>query len=146
MEAIKEPIVVEQVFNQSVDTVWDAITQVDKMTQWFFENIESFEPEIGFETQFNIVSGSRNFLHLWKITEVVPLKKIAYSWEYDGYDGDSVVSFELFEEGETTKLRVSHLVLDVFPQDVPEFSRESCLVGWNYFIGERLKEFLGKDC
>lgn len=49
------------------------------MRQWFFENIESFKPEVGFETQFNVQAESRNFLHMWKIIEVVPMKKIVYN-------------------------------------------------------------------
>ncbi len=59
-------VVVKQVFSNSVTQVWQAITQLDQMKQWFFENI-------------------------------------------------------------------------------PEFSRESCQAGWNYFIKEQLKAFLDKQ-
>jgi hypothetical protein len=38
--------------------------------------------------------------HLWKVTDVVPGRKVAYSWKYGGHSGDSVVSFELFDEEE----------------------------------------------
>lgn len=62
--------------------------------------------------------------------------------EYEGYPGDSFVSFELSDEGDKTWLRLTHQVTESFPQDIPEFTRESCLGGWNFFIGENLKEFL----
>ncbi|MDA3954719.1 MAG: SRPBCC domain-containing protein [Bacteroidales bacterium] len=139
-----EPIIVEQTFNTSVNNVWDAITNVDQMTQWFFENIESFKPEVGFETNFNVQSVSRSFMHLWKITEVVPFKKIVYSWRYEGISGEAIVWFELIELGKQTKLRLTNIGLESFPKHIPEFTKENCIGGWNYFIKDRLKIFLNK--
>ena len=52
------------------------------MRKWYFENIPSFKPEVGFKTQFNVQSQHRNFLHIWKVTEVVPKKMITYNWKY----------------------------------------------------------------
>ncbi len=69
-------------------------------------------------------------------------RKIIYNWKYRDYPGDSNVSFELFEEGKCTKLKLTHTVLSDFPEDIPEFSRESCLAGWKYFISGRLKEYV----
>jgi uncharacterized protein YndB with AHSA1/START domain len=137
-----EPIIVEQSYHASMETVWKAITEVEQMRQWFFANIPSFNPEIGFETKFNIQSHERNFLHLWKVTEVVPLRRLRYGWKFGGYPGDSYVVFELFKEDHSTKLRLTAQVLEDFPEDIPEFQRESCIEGWNYFIKKSLKEFL----
>ena len=145
MSDINEPIIVEQTFNTSINKVWNAITKVGQMKQWFFENIESFKPEVGFETQFKVQSQDRNFLHLWKLTEVVPMKKIIYNLKYGGYPGDSFVMFELFEQDNQTKLRLTHKVMESFPEDIPEFSRERGIEGWNYLIRKSLKEFLGKS-
>jgi len=137
-----DPIIVEQSFNTSIESVWKAITDIDQMRQWFFENIPSFKPEVGFETQFNVQSQDRNFLHMWKVTEVVPLRLIRYNWKFEGYQGDSFVVFELFEENNLTKLQLTAQVLEDFPEDIPEFKRESCIDGWTYFIKKSLKEFL----
>jgi uncharacterized protein YndB with AHSA1/START domain len=140
-----EPIIVEQTFNTSIDTVWNSITEIDQMRQWYFENIPSFKPEVGFETQFNVQSQDRNFLHMWKVTEVVPQKMIKYNWKYMGYRGDSFVVFELFKQNNVTKLRLTHEVQESFPEDIPEFSRESGVEGWTFFIRRSLKEFLEKN-
>jgi len=137
-----DPIIVEQSFNTSIESVWKAITEVDQMRQWFFENIPSFKPEVGFETQFNIQSQDRNFLHMWKVTEVVPLRLIRYNWKFEGFQGDSYVVFELFKENNLTKLQLTAQVLEDFPEDIPEFKRESGIEGWTYFIKKSLKEFL----
>jgi len=142
MKKNEEPIIVEQTFNTSVDAVWNAITGIDQMRKWYFESISSFKPEVGFETQFNINSQDNNFLHKWKVTEVVPLKMLAYNWKYEGISGDSFVKFELFEENKLTTLRLTHQVLEDFPDDIPEFSRESGVEGWTFFIRKSLKEFL----
>jgi len=140
-----EPIIVEQTFNTSIDNVWNAITKVGQMRVWFFENIVSFEPVVGFVTQFSVQTQDRNFLHLWKLTEVVPMKKITYNWKYGGYPGESFVMFELLEQNNQTKLRLTYKGIESFPEDIPEFSRESCTEGWNYFIRKSLKEFLEKS-
>jgi len=139
-----EPIIVEQTFNTSIDAVWNSIIDIDQMRQWYFNNIPSFKPEVGFETQFNVWSQDRDFLHVWKVIEVVPLKVIKYNWRYEGYPGDSFVTFELFKQDKLIKLRLTHQVLESFPENIPEFSRESCVEGWSYFIKKSLKKFWEK--
>jgi len=137
-----EPIIIEEIFNTNAATLWKAITNVDEMRQWFFENIDSFEPKVGFKTQFNVKSQERDFLHLWTITEVEPLKKIVYNWKYEDYHGNSFVYFELFEVKNGTKLRLTTKITEDFPTNVLEFKPESCKQGWEYFIQLRLKEFI----
>ncbi len=145
MKKNDDPVIVEQSFNTPIEVVWNAITEIDQMRQWYFENIPSFKPEVGFETQFNIKNEDRNFLHLWKVTDVVPLNRITYNWKYEGYPGDSYVGFELFKQHTLTKLRLTHQVQESFPEDIPEFSREMCIAGWTFFIQKSLKKFLERN-
>lgn len=145
MKKNDKPIVVEQNFSVSLQKVWKAITDVDEMRNWFFDNIPAFKPEVGFATEFNVQSEERIFLHLWKVIDVVPEKLIKYNWKYEVYPGDSNVSFELFDEDKGTRLKLTIDVLEDFPDDIPEFTRDSCNNGWNYFIKERLTEYLEKN-
>jgi uncharacterized protein YndB with AHSA1/START domain len=142
MNKINKPIVVEQTFNASITKVWNAITKLDEMRQWYFNNIPSFEPVVGFETEFNVQSEHRNFQHLWKILKVIPTKKIKYRWRYKDIKGNGFVTFELFEINEHTMLRITNKGLETFPQDIPEFKRESCEAGWEFFIKKNLKAYL----
>ena len=142
MKKDEEPIVVEETFAVPVTAVWDSITKVDLMRQWYFDNIPAFEPEVGFETRFNVESEGRSFLHLWRVKEVVPHRKITHSWKYQDYPGDSDAVWELFEEKGGTRLRLTIKVYEDFPDDIPELRRESCVAGWRYFINGRLKEYL----
>lgn len=139
-----KPIIVEQTFNSPIQVVWDALTKEEQMKQWFFPNIPSFKPEIGFQTEFGVESGNRRFTHLWKIVEVIPCRKITYHWSYKEYEGEGIVSFELFEKDGQTLLRVSNMGMESFPNNIPEFRRESCQSGWEYFIQGNLKSFMEK--
>jgi len=142
MRKSDEPIIIEQTFNTSIETVWNAITEVDQMRKWFFDNIPSFKPEVGFETQFDVQSGERNFRHMWRVTEVKPMEMIKINWKYEGYPGDSYVIFELFEQNGSILLRLTTQILEDFPDDIPEFKRESCVEGWTFLIKKSLKEYL----
>ncbi len=142
MKKDEAPIVVEQDFDRSASDVWAAVTEIDDMRKWYFDNIPDFKAEVGFAARFVVQSGARSFLHLWKVTEVVPQRKVVYNWKYEGIPGDSVVSFEVSGSKKSARLRVTTLVQEDFPEDIPEFSRESCLGGWTYFIRHRLKAYL----
>ena len=142
MKKSDAPIIVEEHFPVSVEDVWNAITQLDQMKQWFFENIPAFEAKVGFETEFVVQVEDRVFPHLWKITEVIYQKKITYNWKYRGYEGDSLVHFELLESESGTLLRLTTEILEDFQSEVPEFSKENCYNGWNFFIRQNLKQYL----
>lgn len=145
MKKTDPPIIVKQRFENSINEVWAALTNVNLMKQWFFDNIVSFKPEVGFATEFVVHNEGRNFTHLWEITEVISNQKIVYNWKYKEYPGDSFVTFELFEDEDDVTLTLSTKVVENFPDDIPEFKRESGINGWNYFIKERLKQFLEEN-
>ena len=139
------PIVVEQTYNAPIAVVWKAITDKDQMRQWFFEPMTDFEPEVGFETEFEVQCEGQNFPHQWKVTEVVPERRIVYEWRYGGYPGDSSVTWELSETRDGTKLKLTHKGHETFSQDNPIFSRESGEAGWGYLLHESLKAFLERQ-
>ena len=140
-----EPVIVEQTYNASIDKVWNAITDRDQMREWFFDTIDSFKPEVGFETQFNVRANDKDYLHLWKVTDVVAGKKITFNWKYPDYPGDSYVTVELSSKNNLTILKLTHEGIESFPRDNPDFSRESCSKGWDFLIRKSLKEFLDKN-
>ena len=138
-----EPFTIERTFNASVEKTWKAITDGNQMKQWYFD-LAGFKPEVGFEFQFVAGSEKKQWLHICKVTEVVPREKLTYSWRYDGYDGISYVTFELFPEGRATRLKLTHAGLESFPSNVPELAKENFAEGWEQIIGKSLKEFVEK--
>ena len=142
MKRTDPPIIVEQPFNTNAARLWKALTAPSEMRQWFFEQIPDFRPEVGFHTEFVIQNEGRTFTHTWTIREVIPEEKIVYHWYYPEYPGDSNVHFEIETRDTDTLLRVRTEILEDYPDDIPEVKRESCVAGWEYFIQNRLAEYL----
>jgi uncharacterized protein YndB with AHSA1/START domain len=138
-------IVVTQKFNVPPQSLWRAITEVEKMTKWFFEDIPEFKAEIGFKTEFNVNTGERDFLHKWQIIDVFNEKIIKYDWSYPGYNGRSIVTFEIYDIDSGSELKLTNTIVEDFQSDIPEFNYESCVGGWKYFINERLPQYLNEQ-
>lgn len=136
-----EPFIIERTLNATPDRVWKAITDKDQMKQWYFDLAE-FKPEVGFEFSFEGgPDAETRYIHLCKIIKVEPGKTLQYSWRYDGFAGNSFVTFELFPEGSKTKLKLTHEGLETFPSDIKDFARENFVEGWTYFIDKSIVEF-----
>jgi uncharacterized protein YndB with AHSA1/START domain len=139
----QEPLIVERTYNAPANRVWNAITDLDQMRQWYFK-LAAFKPEIGFEFQFEGgPKGGPTYLHKCRVTEVVPGKKLQYSWRYEGYEGNSFVTFELFPEGDNTRLKLTHEGLETLAAN-PDFGKENFEKGWTSIIGTNLKNFVEK--
>ena len=137
---VTEPIIVERTFNAPVARVWTALTDVNEMRQWYFD-LKEFKSEIGFEFEFVVEHEGNAYHHLCKVTEVIPEKKIAYTWRYKGEPGDSLVTFELFPDGNKTRLKLTHTGIETFPK-TPAYARENFEAGWTRLIGTELKQFV----
>ena len=139
-----EPFEIERTLNAPVERVWKAITDKDQMKQWYF-NLAEFKPEVGFEFTFEGGAEDKTYVHLCKILVVEPNKKLQHTWTYDGYEGYSVVTWELTSQGNATHVKLTHEGIDSFPTNDPNFARESFAKGWTYIVGTSLKEFVEKE-
>lgn len=136
----QQPFSIERTFQASRNQVWKAITDPKDMKQWYFD-IPDFKAEVGFHFQFSAGAEEKQYLHVCQVSSVVPEKELAYTWRFEGYEGHSLVSFELFSEGDKTRLILTHSGLDTFGAN-PDFSRENFAAGWEYIIGKSLAHFL----
>lgn len=133
----------EKILNAPIQKVWDALTDPAKMKVWYF-NMINFSLTVGTEFYFEAgEEGKKPFKHLCKILEVIPGRKIVYSWRYEGFSGESVLSFELFDLGDKTKLILLHTGLDSFPPADGQFAVDNFVGGWTHFAEKGLPEFLG---
>jgi uncharacterized protein YndB with AHSA1/START domain len=135
-----EAVIVERTLNAPVARVWEALTDVDQMREWYFD-LKEFKSEVGFEFEFVVEHEGNRYHHLCRVTEVIPQKKIAYTWRYKDEPGDSLVTFELFSEGENTRVKVTHTGIDTFPK-TPAYARKNFEQGWTQLIGTELKQFV----
>jgi len=137
---LAEAIILERTFDAPVGRVWTALTDVDQMRLWYFD-LKEFKPEIGFEFEFIVEHEGNSYHHLCRVTEVIPQKKIAYTWRYKGEAGDSLVTIELSPEGEKTHLKLTHSGVETFPK-TPAYARKNFEDGWAAIIGSELKQFV----
>ena len=133
------PIVVEATINAKPDAVWRAFTNKDRMREWQFD-IKEFKPVVGFEFSFLGGPPEKKYLHVCKVTEAAPSKLLSYSWRYDGYEGNSQVTFELFPAGERTRLKVTHTGVDTFPTTNSDFAKTNFVTGWTEIVGDLKKK------
>jgi len=139
-----EPVQIEKTFHVPVNRIWKALTDETEMKKWYFD-IPGFRAEAGYEFQFYGGTENRQYLHKCRIIEVIREQKLSHSWRYEGYDGNSTVTFELSEEAGNTSLTLIHEGIDTFPKDNPDFDRNNFEVGWHEIIDGALATYLGKD-
>lgn len=147
--ASKEPdgfkVQFESILHHDINTVWKAITNKDKMKQWYFD-IPDFKLEVGHE--FIWWAGPPNgkqWEHNGKIIEVIEKSKLVHSWSYQGYKGETVVFWELSKiDKNKTHLLFIHEIIIPFPEDEEALKQENFVDGWNQIINTSLKEFLEK--
>jgi len=135
-----DAVIVERTLNAPVARVWKALTDVDQMREWYFD-LKEFKPEVGFEFEFVIEHEGNNYHHLCRVVQVIPERKIAYTWCYKGEPGDSLVSIELSPESEKTRLKLTHTGIETFPK-TPAYARKNFEQGWTQIIGTELKQFV----
>ena len=135
-----EPVIEEAVFDASAHDVWQALTDNEQMKKWYFD-LPEFNPKKGFQFHFQGGTETHTYTHLCEITEAIPERKLSYTWKYEGYEGNSTVTFELFPEEQKTRLRLTHEGLESFPPN-PDFAKQNFKNGWKAIIGTNLKNYL----
>lgn len=135
------PIILEQIVNAPVEKVWKALSYKDEMKLWYFDLAE-FRAEVGFKFQFYGGTEEKQYLHLCEIVKVIDNIELSYTWCYEGYPGNSLVSFELIKDGDKTKVKLTHKGVDSFAGDDPNMARESFEAGWNEIVKVSLKQYV----
>lgn len=138
------PFVIEQTYDAPVGKVWKALTDKSQMKQWYFD-VSDFRPQVGFEFSFEGGTPEKSYTHLCKVLEVIPEKKLVYTWSYQGYPGLSTLTFELFSENEKTRLKLTHSGLETFPAETnPDFAKKNFEMGWTEITSKMLRSFVEK--
>jgi uncharacterized protein YndB with AHSA1/START domain len=100
-------------FPHPPESVWDYLTKPELMEQWLMKN--DFQPIVGMDFQFRtspIPSLDFDGIFYCKVMEIVPLKKLSYSWKSGPGEGkitlDSVVTWTLRPKDKGTELFLEH--------------------------------------
>jgi uncharacterized protein YndB with AHSA1/START domain len=98
-------------FNHGPEKVWDYLTKAELMQEWLMKN--DFQPILDFYFQFRtnpIPSLDLDGIFHCKVLEIVPLKKLVYSWK-GGPDSntttlDTLVAWTLEPKDNGTELKL----------------------------------------
>lgn len=103
----------EWIYEQSPNEVWEYLTQAELIALWLMPN--NFKLELGHEFQFT----TKPMPHIeldgifhCKVLEIVPFKKLLYSWKGGSGNGiftlNTVCEWILEPHGNGTKLKLKH--------------------------------------
>ncbi len=100
-------------FPHPPEMVWDYLTKPELMELWLMKN--DFQPIVGLDFQFRtnpIPSLDFDGIFYCKVLEIVPFKKLSYSWKSGPGDGeitlDSVVVWKLLPTDKGTDIFLEH--------------------------------------
>ncbi|HTL80187.1 MAG TPA: SRPBCC domain-containing protein [Bacteroidia bacterium] len=144
---MEDKIILERIYNAPIGVVWKAITDKAQLKKWYFDFSEDFKAEVGHQFEWNAgPPDGKQWLHHAKVEEVIPGRKFVHTWEYPGYTGTSVVSWELIPVDEyKTKLIFTHHFIVPFDPAEEALRRGNFVEGWNAMINKGLVEFLEKE-
>lgn len=135
------PVVKEVLLNAPVGKVWHAITSKEEMKGWYF-TIEEFKAEPGFQFKLYGEKKGVKFPISCTIKEVQPYEKLSYSWSYDDFPAETLVTFELKGMGDQTELRLTHQGLENIPQENTDVSVQNHIDGWDFIISSSFKQYI----
>lgn len=130
-----------------VERVWEYLTDSELLAQWLMKN--DFKPIVGHRFQFHtkmIVNMGFDGNVYCQVLEIVPLKRLSYSWKGGPGKGkitlDSVVTWTLIEKDGGTELTIEHTGFAGLKNFLGYFFMNS---GWKNGIRNKLAELLNSQ-
>lgn len=139
------PVRINYLLNAPAEKVWQAITNKEAMKEWYFD-IPDFEMEIGRVFNFYEPGEKKQYHHRCEILDIIPHKRLKHTWMHPTHSNAvTEVIWELVvEEGNKTRVFLTHDGLEKLIDAGPDFTRENYLSGWHQIVGESLKNFVEK--
>ncbi len=126
------------VIDSKPETVFKAITDEKELTHWFPDQAR-LEPKVGGFVQLKFLEdGKENHRVEGRVLEIVPGRKISYSWTNmsDPNFPKTVVTWILEPAGDGTRVTLTHTGFDPKSKWFDMHSK-----GWSYFIEDRLVKY-----
>jgi uncharacterized protein YndB with AHSA1/START domain len=139
---IKKNIVIDA----TPEAVFKAITDPNELTHWFPDQA-ILESKIGGKMKFSFFKTDSEYRQMdyfpeGTITEIIPNKKISYTWQEPNIPGfpNTVVTWEL-EKMEDNKTRLKLFHTGFKPDETAKKHNE----GWSHFLGQLIKYCAKRD-
>jgi len=101
-------VVVEEVIPHPVEAVWGQLTDASAIEEWLMM-ANDFRPELG--ARFRLKTrqlAPDGWIHA-EVLELDPPRRMVWGWRPGASAPPTTVTFELTPEGESTRLRLSHV-------------------------------------
>ena len=138
-----KPIHLKQSFVVSPQVIWEHLTQLHYLQQWFFKELNDFSPIVNFKTSFPFYYNDKTFTHCWEVVEVLPSRRLVLLWSYKEYSGKAEVQFELFSTPHGCLVFFTEKLLSPYPA-MEEFKRGNRKTGWKSVLQSRLVDAISK--
>jgi uncharacterized protein YndB with AHSA1/START domain len=134
-------------YNCAPNMVWDFLTRPELLSQWLMEN--DIKPVVGHKFMFRTKAYPAMEFDgniYCEILEVVPFKKLSYSWKGGPGDGrvnlDTIVSWTLTPKDKGTELFLEHTGFGVMTNaNIYQAMNE----GWKKNMAEKLANLISKQ-
>ncbi|WP_109832238.1 SRPBCC family protein [Reichenbachiella versicolor] len=121
---MENTITLNKKFNHPIEKVWEAISDQEKISEWFLK--ADFKAEVGYNYTFQdpkcTVTG--------EVKEVSKPNQLDYTWIVGGTTTETSVSWILTQDGDTTVLDLKHWGIENYADAAPNFFA-SFNEGWN---------------
>jgi len=131
------PVIVETVINARAEKVWQVLTDPASIPK-FMMAVKNFKPEVGNVFMFIGLKDGKEYPVYCKIIELIQNNKIVYTWNYEEFPAETIVSFELQENNAATVVKLSHSGLEEIDK-YPDASIENHIQGWTWILNELKK-------
>lgn len=121
---MSKKILKEKVFNHSIESVWNAITNANEISSWFLK--ADFKPEVGYQYTFNS-SGEDCSPIIGEVISADPYK-LVYTWIVRENPATTIVTWQLERVSNGTKLYLEH-------SGIEHYSGETAIEMFNNFNG-----------
>lgn len=141
---MSKKITIQKTFPVPIEQVWNAITDETILKKWYFDFQGQFQLKVG--QQFEWMSGppgGTEWLHRGIFLEIIEGKKLVHSWEYPGYSGKAIASWELESVSEKeTILHFTFEAVEIFDANEPGLAWVNFEVGWNELLSGSLPSII----
>ena len=135
------PIEKKLTVNAPVNKVWKALTDPAELQKWMMMST-NFEPKAGKDFTFKS-DPTEEWDGVFKcsVKEVIENKKLSYIWDTSFINAETLVEFELTENGDKTEVSLVHSGWDKMAAN-QEVTKKSHSEGWDLRFGQKLKELV----